>query len=276
MHEPVTVACVQAEPVVLRREATLDRLDERTAEAASMGAQLVVFPEAFGLMGMVNILLTGLALFSDLGVSPSIVRSPRGEDAEFHATAWTLGILRGVVLFTLCWVLAKPYALAFGEPDLARLLPWAGITALLNGFGSTKTFLADRRLMQGRNVTIEYRWVGCNPRPTRTPALLVHHRTRVASFPERLGRERTLQWMARKMIESRLYERRPVKPTGFGESDVRNGCLLRVTGTSLLPDQLFQLVKKSVRTCRRKWDGGRMAAMATIEPGALGLWRTRL
>ena len=47
MHEPVTVACVQAEPVVLRREATLDRLAERTAEAASMGARLVVFPEAF-------------------------------------------------------------------------------------------------------------------------------------------------------------------------------------------------------------------------------------
>jgi nitrilase len=47
MREPVTVACVQAEPVVLRREATLDRLSERTAEAAAAGAQLVVFPEAF-------------------------------------------------------------------------------------------------------------------------------------------------------------------------------------------------------------------------------------
>ena len=47
MREPVTVACVQAEPVVMRREATLDRLAERTAEAAGAGAQLVVFPEAF-------------------------------------------------------------------------------------------------------------------------------------------------------------------------------------------------------------------------------------
>jgi nitrilase len=47
MREPVTVACVQAEPVVLRRDATLDRLEERTAEAAAQGAQLVVFPEAF-------------------------------------------------------------------------------------------------------------------------------------------------------------------------------------------------------------------------------------
>jgi nitrilase len=43
----VKVACVQAEPVVLDREATIDKLAALTAEAAGAGAQLVVFPEAF-------------------------------------------------------------------------------------------------------------------------------------------------------------------------------------------------------------------------------------
>ncbi len=47
MKAPVTVACVQAEPVVLDREATLDKLAALTAEAAGEGAQLVVFPETF-------------------------------------------------------------------------------------------------------------------------------------------------------------------------------------------------------------------------------------
>ena len=47
MREPVTVACVQAEPVVLDRERTLDKLAKLTAEAASQGASLVVFPETF-------------------------------------------------------------------------------------------------------------------------------------------------------------------------------------------------------------------------------------
>ena len=47
MENEVTVACVQAEPVVLDREATLDKLDRLTAEAAGNGAQLLVFPEAF-------------------------------------------------------------------------------------------------------------------------------------------------------------------------------------------------------------------------------------
>jgi nitrilase len=47
MNEPVRVASVQAEPVVLDREATLDKLERLTAEAAASGAQLVVFPETF-------------------------------------------------------------------------------------------------------------------------------------------------------------------------------------------------------------------------------------
>jgi nitrilase len=47
MRSAVKVACVQAEPVVLDRDATLDKLASLTAEAARQGAQLVVFPETF-------------------------------------------------------------------------------------------------------------------------------------------------------------------------------------------------------------------------------------
>jgi nitrilase len=47
MDRPVTVACVQAEPAILDRAATLDRLEELAAEAAGNGAELVVFPETF-------------------------------------------------------------------------------------------------------------------------------------------------------------------------------------------------------------------------------------
>jgi nitrilase len=47
MNASVRVACVQAEPVVFDREATIDKLGRLAAEAAANGAQLVVFPEAF-------------------------------------------------------------------------------------------------------------------------------------------------------------------------------------------------------------------------------------
>jgi len=47
METTVRVACIQAEPVVLDRDATLDKLERLTAEAAGARAQLLVFPESF-------------------------------------------------------------------------------------------------------------------------------------------------------------------------------------------------------------------------------------
>src|SRR5437588_7467909 len=47
MDRAVTVACVQAEPAILDRDATLDKLEHLAAEAAGKGAELVVFPETF-------------------------------------------------------------------------------------------------------------------------------------------------------------------------------------------------------------------------------------
>jgi nitrilase len=47
VNEPIRVACVQAEPVILDRAATLDKLAALTAETKANGARLVVFPETF-------------------------------------------------------------------------------------------------------------------------------------------------------------------------------------------------------------------------------------
>jgi nitrilase len=47
MNEPIKVACVQAEPVILKRDATIEKIAALTAEAAAAGARLIVFPETF-------------------------------------------------------------------------------------------------------------------------------------------------------------------------------------------------------------------------------------
>jgi nitrilase len=47
MDEPVRVACVQAEPVVLDRDATIEKIAGLAAEVAAGGAKLALFPETF-------------------------------------------------------------------------------------------------------------------------------------------------------------------------------------------------------------------------------------
>jgi nitrilase len=47
MNAPVRVACVQAEPVVFDREATIAKIAALTKEAAAGGAELLLLPETF-------------------------------------------------------------------------------------------------------------------------------------------------------------------------------------------------------------------------------------
>lgn len=124
------------------------------ALASSVVLSRMLFPGAFGLMGLVSVFLLGISLFSDMGTVPAIVRSSRGEDPDFLATAWTLQVIRGLALASLCWLLAAPYARIYDEPELRRLLPLAGLTAIVHGLYSVNAALADRRLAQGRKVAM--------------------------------------------------------------------------------------------------------------------------
>jgi nitrilase len=47
VRESITVACVQAEPVIFDRDATIEKLAGLAAEVAERGARLAVVPEAF-------------------------------------------------------------------------------------------------------------------------------------------------------------------------------------------------------------------------------------
>jgi O-antigen/teichoic acid export membrane protein len=110
----------------------------------------LLFPEAFGLMALVMVTTTALAMFSDIGLRPAIIQNARGDDPAFLNTAWTMGILRGAVLWLASCALAVPMARFYGEPLLAQLLPVAGLAALFSGFGSTRLATVNRTLTLGR------------------------------------------------------------------------------------------------------------------------------
>ncbi|ETX30428.1 oligosaccharide flippase family protein [Roseivivax isoporae] len=115
----------------------------------------LLFPEAFGMMALVSVLMQGLAMFSDVGVTPAILQSRRGDDRDFLDTAWTIQVIRGVALSATAAALAWPMAWVYGEPQLAHLLPVAGLTLLIAGFNPTTLDTAGRHLLLGRVTVIE-------------------------------------------------------------------------------------------------------------------------
>jgi O-antigen/teichoic acid export membrane protein len=112
-------------------------------------------PETFGVMALLNALLQGLQLFSDVGVGPSIIQNRRGDEPAFLDTAWTVQVLRGLVLWIVACALALPFAAFYGDPILAWILPVSGLTALIAGFNSTRIFSLYRHVNLARVSTLE-------------------------------------------------------------------------------------------------------------------------
>lgn len=109
----------------------------------------LLFPEAFGMMALVSVFIMGLAMVSDLGFGPAIMGSRRGDDPPFLDTAWTLSILRGLVLWPVAAAAAWPMALFYGEPALAWYLPVAALSLIVSGFNPTRVETQNRHLRAG-------------------------------------------------------------------------------------------------------------------------------
>ncbi len=115
----------------------------------------ILFPEAFGLMALVQVVVAGLEMFSDLAIGPSVVRSARGDEPRFLNTAWTLQIMRGLVLWLVACAGAGPIARFYEQPELALIIPVVALSTLIQGCQSTRMYLANRHLTLGRLTTME-------------------------------------------------------------------------------------------------------------------------
>ena len=132
---------------------------DMVSQALRLGGNLILtrllFPEAFGLMAIVQSVLVGVALVSDIGVESSIIRSEQGRRGTFLNTAWTMQIIKGVFIWLVICMLAPVAASFYQEPMLANIMPVVGFSSVINGLVSTKYHLALRELLLKRRVMIE-------------------------------------------------------------------------------------------------------------------------
>jgi O-antigen/teichoic acid export membrane protein len=139
------------------------------AQAIRFGSNLLMtrllLPETFGIMAIATTVMVGLALFSDVGLGPNVIRSKRGNDPLFLNTAWTFQIFRGVAL----WLFAVSAAFLLYLADRRGLVPETSAYAdtrvpyviaalsfnfVIFGFQSTKTIEAQRTLSFARVTKI--------------------------------------------------------------------------------------------------------------------------
>lgn len=103
-------------------------------------------PALLGTMLLINTLRTGGELLTDIGVGQSIVNHPRGNEPNFYNTAWTIQIIRGLLLFALAMLLTVPVAHGYDNPELLLLLPAAAPIFIITGLTSPARFLLQKQL----------------------------------------------------------------------------------------------------------------------------------
>ena len=140
------------------------------SQVIRFGSNLVMtrllVPEMFGVMAIATMIMYGLALISDVGLRQNVVQSGRGNDVVFLNTAWTIQILRGVLLWFfalgasfLVFVANRngffPEGSVYAEPNLPYVIAILSASTVISGFNSTKIFESGRNLSLYRITKID-------------------------------------------------------------------------------------------------------------------------
>ncbi len=120
--------------------------------AANLVMTRLLFPEAFGLMLIVNLVFTGLSMMSDLGIRSAIIVKKDDIDDEFLRTAWSMGILRGILIGLIALALAYPISVFYGEEQLFGLIAIVSASPVIQSLTSPQPILAEKGVRFGRVV----------------------------------------------------------------------------------------------------------------------------
>jgi len=93
----------------------------------------ILSPEDFGLLGIAMLTMLTIENFTQTGFHSALIQKQQGTE-EYLNAAWTVGIVRGVILFILL-ILSAPYAAEFfGVTHAKAMIQVIGVSVLLQAF----------------------------------------------------------------------------------------------------------------------------------------------
>jgi O-antigen/teichoic acid export membrane protein len=123
-------------------------------------------PEVFGVMAIVSVVAIGIAMFTDIGLWPFIVRHKDPENPHMLNVVWSIQVVRGWVMFG--FILAIATILTFGNKLLPSyfhgiyansLLPMlvliSGFASIIAGYASMASPVMHRKVDVGKLQIIE-------------------------------------------------------------------------------------------------------------------------
>lgn len=103
-------------------------------------------PEDFGLVALGAAVTVLVKALTEMPVGSALIQSDAVDRMDLHA-AWTLGVLRGLVLFAVSAAAAWPAAAIYDEPRLVHVVLVSALPAVIGGLANPKVALMQRDLV---------------------------------------------------------------------------------------------------------------------------------
>ncbi len=134
--------------------------------ASSLVLTRLLAPDLYGVMAIGYLVITGLSMISDIGLTGGAIRSKRGDEAVYLNVTWVVSIIRGALIMLGALALSGAFALGAGQawlpadsvyrdPRIPTLIAVVSLYSLIAGFESTRSIYARRHLELERLVKID-------------------------------------------------------------------------------------------------------------------------
>lgn len=100
----------------------------------------------YGVMAIVVTVNVGLVMISDVGIEQSVIYDERGDEPRFLKTAFSLQVLRGLVLYAIALLLTYPMVWFYDQTQLLWLLPFVSLQVFFAGFNSMRFAWCKRKV----------------------------------------------------------------------------------------------------------------------------------
>ncbi len=111
-------------------------------------------PSAFGLVGMIMIVIGFTKLFADMGISNAIIFRQDTTGKQLSSLYW-LNIMAGFIVFIILIIITPLVIYFYQEPKLQELMYWASLSFLITPFGQQFQILLQKELRFNSLAKIE-------------------------------------------------------------------------------------------------------------------------
>ena len=145
-----------------------------------LGSSLVLTrllaPDIYGVMAVGYTVITGLVMFSDIGLAAGAIQSRRGDDPTYLNVTWVVQIARGLLIslaalgvsgvLALGWVSKiLPAQSVYADPRIPGLLAVVSLIGLVSAFESTKVLVARRQLALAQHSAGKFQQIAARAVP---------------------------------------------------------------------------------------------------------------